>query len=74
MDIPGNFFNADVSAQAAGIIATLMIMNRLAWKISEMGEGYADLCKGLIARQDALKDYISIIKHPERHLIWQAID
>ncbi|HIE3796143.1 TPA: antirestriction protein, partial [Klebsiella michiganensis] len=24
--------------------------------------------------QDALKDYISIIHHPERHLIWRAID
>jgi hypothetical protein len=74
MDIAGNYFSAEVSAQAAGIIATLMIMNELSWKWSEMGPEYTGLCEGLIARQDALKDYISIIKHPERHLIWQAID
>jgi hypothetical protein len=30
--------------------------------------------KHLVSRQDALKDYISIIHHPERHLIWRAID
>lgn len=74
MDIAGNYSSAEVSAQAAGIIATLMIMNGLSWKLSEMGPEYTGLCEGLIARQDALKDYISIIKHPERHLIWQAID
>lgn len=74
MDIPENYFRAEVSAQAAGIIATLMVMNALSWKISEMGPAYSGLCEGLIARQDALKDYISIIKHPERHLIWRAID
>ncbi|WP_263071015.1 antirestriction protein [Enterobacter huaxiensis] len=74
MDIAGNYFSAEVSAQAAGIIATLMIMYRLSWKLSEMGPEYTGLSEGLISRQDALKDYISIIKHPERHLIWQAID
>ncbi|EHF6269828.1 antirestriction protein, partial [Salmonella enterica subsp. enterica serovar Newport] len=26
------------------------------------------------ARQDALKDYVSLIQHPERGLIWRAID
>ncbi|EPR0422802.1 antirestriction protein [Enterobacter hormaechei] len=74
MDIATNYFSAEVSAQAAGIIATLMVMNGLSWKLSEMGPAYSGLCEGLIARQDALKDYISIIKHPERHLIWRAID
>lgn len=74
MDIAGNYFSAEVSAQAAGIIATLMIMNGLSWKLSEMGPKYSGLCEGLIARQDALKDYISIVRHPERHLIWSAID
>lgn len=74
MDIAGNYFSAEVSAQVAGIIATLMVMNRLSWKLSEMGPSYSCLCEGLIARQDALKDYISIIKHPERHLFWRAID
>ena len=37
MRIPGNYFDGDVSADAAGIIATLMIMNRLSWRVSEMG-------------------------------------
>nr|BBF83639.1 antirestriction protein [Enterobacter sp.] len=74
MDIPGNYFSAEVCAQAAGIIATLMVMNQVSWKLSEMGPAYSEICDGLIARQDALKDYISIIRHPERHLIWRAID
>lgn len=34
MDIPGNYFSAEVSAQAAGVIATLMIMNGMSWKFS----------------------------------------
>ena len=74
MVIPGNYFEAEVSADAAGIIATLMILNRLAWQVSEMGSQYENICQRLIARQDALKDYVSIIKHPEAHLIWRAID
>ena len=39
-----------------------------------MGVKYAETCRLLIERQDALKDYISIIKHPEAHLIFRAID
>jgi hypothetical protein len=39
-----------------------------------MGREYALTCQGLVDRQDALKDYISIIKHPERELIFRAID
>ena len=74
MIIPGNHFEAEVSADAAGIIATLMILNRLAWQVSEMGKQYESICHRLIARQDALKDYVSIIKHPEANLIWRAID
>lgn len=74
MIIPGNYFEAEVSADTAGIIATLMILNRLAWQTSEMGAQYKSICHRLITRQDALKDYVSIIKHPEAHLIWRAID
>lgn len=74
MVIPGNYFEAEVSADAAGIIATLMILNRLAWQTSEMGPQYQSICQRLIGRQDALKDYVSIIKHPEAHLIFRAID
>ncbi|MFM3146425.1 antirestriction protein, partial [Klebsiella quasivariicola] len=56
------------------IIATLTIMNWLSWQVADMGPEYARVCKHLVSRQDALKDYISIIHHPERHLIWRAID
>jgi hypothetical protein len=72
--IPGNYFEGEVSADAAGIIATLMIMNWLSWQVAEMGPEYDQICRHLVSRQDALKDYISIIHHPERHLIWRAID
>lgn len=72
--VPCNYFEAEVSADATGIIATLMILNALSWKASEMGPKYARTCQLLIERQDALKDYISIIKHPEAHLIFRAID
>ncbi|MDK7838701.1 antirestriction protein, partial [Klebsiella pneumoniae] len=46
----------------------------LSWQVADMGPEYARVCKHLVSRQDALKDYISIIHHPERHLIWRAID
>lgn len=74
MCVPGNYFSEEVTADAAGIIATLMIMNALSWKASEMGEKYTRTSQLLVERQDALKDYISIIKHPEAHLIFRAID
>ena len=74
MLIPGNYFESEVSVDAAGIIATLMIMNWLSWQVADMGAEYAKVCKHLVARQDALKDYVSLIQHPERGLIWRAID
>lgn len=51
-----------------------MIMNWLSWQAADMGDKYAKVCKQLVARQDALKDYVSLIQHPERGLIWRAID
>lgn len=72
--IPGNYFEAEVSADAAGLITTLFVLNQLSWKVSEMGSRYALTCQTLTDRQDALKDYISIIQHPESHLIFRAID
>lgn len=74
MVISDNYFEAEVSADAAGIISTLMIMNWLSWQVVDMGPEYATVFNHLITRQDALKDYISIIQHPERELIWRAID
>ncbi|MDM2845492.1 antirestriction protein [Citrobacter sp. Cpo090] len=70
----GNYFEAEVSADAAGIIATLMIMNRLTWQVTDMGPEYAKIYKHLVARQEALKDYVSLIQHPEKVLIFRAID
>jgi hypothetical protein len=74
LSIPGNYFDEEVSADAAGLIATLFVLNQLSWKVSEMGPAYAQTCQALVERQDALKDYISISKHPESHLIFSAID
>lgn len=74
IQIPGNYFDGKVSADAAGIIATIMVMNRLSWVAAESGVGYEKLCRILVERQDALKDYISNIKHPERYQIYRAID
>lgn len=74
MSVPGNYFDSEVSEDGAEIIATLMIMNRLSWQAADIGDKYAKVCKHLFARQDALKDYVSLIQHPERGLIWRAID
>ncbi|WP_095907171.1 antirestriction protein [Enterobacter cloacae] len=74
MYIPGNYFESEVSADAAGIIATLIIMNWLSWQVADMGSQYTIVCKHLVARQDALKDYVSLIQHPEKGLIFRAID
>lgn len=72
LSVPGNFFEGEVSADAAGIIATLMALNALNWQAYEMDE--LKICQGLIDRQDSLKDYVSIINHPERNKILRAID
>lgn len=74
LTIPGNYFDAEVSADAAGIIATLMSLNRLNWQVFEMGDRMTHVCQGLADRQDALKDYVSIINHPESDKIFRAID
>jgi len=74
MCIPGNYLESEVSVDAAGIILTLMIMNWLSWQVADMGPEYARVCKHLVARQDGLKDYVSLIQHPERELIFRAID
>lgn len=74
MSIPGNYFESEVSPDAAGIIVTIMILNQLSWAISEMGPGYQSVVNKLIDRQDALKDFVSITNHPEAHLIYRAID
>ena len=74
LTVPGNYFDAEISADAAGIIATLFVLNQLSWMASERGAQYARTCRALVGRQDALKDFISQTRHPERHLIYRAID
>lgn len=73
LQIPGNYFDEEVSADAAGIIATLFALNRLSWEVSEM-ESLDHVCQGLVDRQYALKDYVSIINHPESRQIFWAFD
>ena len=73
MCIPGNYFEGEVSADAAGIIATLMIMNRLSWHVAEMGPHMTRSAGVWFHGRMHWKDYISIIQHPERYLIWRAI-
>lgn len=74
LTISGNYFEAEVSADAAGIISTLFVLNGLIWKSHEMGSGYKHVCNKLINRCDALKDYVSIVQHPEAEKIFRAID
>lgn len=65
--ILGNYFEGEVSADAAGIIAALMIMNRLTLQMTDMGPEYAKICKHLVARQEALKDYVSLFNILRKH-------
>jgi hypothetical protein len=49
-------------------------MNRLTWQVTDMGPEYAKIYKHLVARQEALKDYVNLIQHSEKVLIFRAID
>ncbi|MCT4709170.1 antirestriction protein [Enterobacteriaceae bacterium H11S18] len=72
--IPGNHFEAEMSADAVGIIVTLYVLNQLSWRTFDMGERYHKLCRYLVEKRGSLKDYIDIVQHPERELIYRAID
>lgn len=74
VQIPGNYFDGELSADATGILATLMILNTLSWTTSDMGIQYDRITRSLVNYQDALKDFISVTKHPEACLIYRAID
>lgn len=60
---PGNFYEGNMSADAAGIVATLYALNNLAWKTQE--ERFEDLFY-------ALRDYAG--DHAEGPKIFGAID
>lgn len=70
--ISDNYFEGELSASAFGIVATLFVLNRLSWMAAE--KGHHTICCNLIDRQDALKDFVSLSKHPEAELIFRAID
>jgi hypothetical protein len=59
----GNYFDGEVSADAAGIIATLMALNQLSWQTR--GDHYIRLFY-------LLRDFAT--EHPESALILRAID
>lgn len=67
--IPEFCFVDEVSADAAGIIVTLTIMNMIRGQAEDMGPEYEKVVDNLKARAEALKRYITIIQHPEGDLI-----
>ncbi|QOI57930.1 antirestriction protein [Rouxiella badensis] len=68
--IDGNGFEGEMSADAAGIVLTLLVLNRLSWDAYH--HGLALMNNHLVAQQDRLKDYAD--QHPESGLIFRAID
>lgn len=67
LTVGGNWFDADLSADASGIVATLYSLCQLT---SEM-EG-TDVGDVLIERYHSLRDFVR--HHPEADLIYAAID
>lgn len=71
ISISGNWCEVDVTNVAAGVIATLFILNALTWKLHEKDENDPEI-EALIEKAEILKDYASTL--PERGKIWRAID
>jgi len=67
LEVDGNGFSGEVSADAAGIVATLFALNQLAAEMA--GTHGGDV---LIERYHALRDFVS--SHPEAASIIRAID
>ncbi|HEY3620042.1 MAG TPA: antirestriction protein [Candidatus Sulfotelmatobacter sp.] len=68
--VSGNYFDREVSAQAAGIILSLFALNAMAHRASSRGdETGTDF---LADRYYALRDYAK--DHPDRAAIFAAID
>ena len=70
MCIPENWFDDEMSGDAAGIVITIYTLNRLMWRLD--GRGRDDLMEPLIKHYDLLRDYAS--QHPEAGKIYRAID
>nr|CAQ76540.1 antirestriction protein klcA [Yersinia pseudotuberculosis] len=70
MGVTSNYFDAEISGDAAGIIVTLYALNVLMWEAS--GNDNEVLLQRLTNNYDWLKDYAS--EHSERGFIYRAID
>jgi Antirestriction protein len=67
LEVDGNGFSGQVSADAAGIVATLFALNQLAAEMADTHAGDV-----LSERYHFLRDFVS--SHPEAASIFQAID
>ncbi|WP_419901156.1 antirestriction protein [Kiloniella sp.] len=63
LQITSNYFDAEVSGEAAGVIACLFVYCEMAWR--EPTSGFSDL-------YHSLRDFASL--HPEASQIYSAID
>lgn len=71
ISISGNWCEENVSNVAAGVIATLFILNALTWMLHEKDESDPEI-EALIEKAEILKTYASTLS--ERAKIWRAID
>lgn len=67
---PGNYSEVDVSAEAAGIIITALVLNHRSWMYDRNDD--EELCRHYCRRHRQLMDYAEI--HPEAAAIFRALD
>ncbi|WP_277269591.1 antirestriction protein [Pantoea septica] len=67
---PGNYSELDVSAEAAGIIITALVLNHRSWMYDRHDE--EELCVHYCERHRQLMNYAS--EHPEADAICRALD
>lgn len=67
VEVAGNYFSGEMSADAAGIVATMFALGQLAAETQGMSE-----CDALIDRYHWLREYAS--DHAEASQIFRAID
>jgi hypothetical protein len=70
VSVPGNYFEGEVSADAAGIIASMFALNAMAGFAHQRGDG--DATDTLSDAYHALRHYAC--EHPEARAILAAID
>lgn len=67
---PDNWFEQEMSADAAGVFITAMVLNHRCWMYSHNDE--EDLCGHFLERYEQLMAFVET--HPERDLILRALD